>query len=99
MVEELGPEHAVLGIDRVGLEDFFLLAREGGVLERLRQVLGVAAPSSKWTIRQPLWLVQSLVAAGFALMSIAWGGVEALENMAIAWLVAGAWSTGLDLVA
>ena len=69
-------------------------------MRQLRQVLGIAVPSSKWIVRQPLWLFQSLITAvGFALIMLSWGGVEALKNMAIAWLVAGAWGTGLNLIA
>ena len=65
----------------------------------LRSTLGVAAMGSRWIIRQPMWLLQSLgLTAAFALMLYAWGGIEALRNIVIAWVVAGAWALGVNLV-
>ena len=54
----------------------------------------------KWMIRQPLWVVQSLVAVvGLSAMMASWGGMDALRNLVIAWVVAGAWGSGLNLIA
>jgi len=62
--------------------------------------MGIAYIESRWLVRQPLWLVQGLVSSiGFTMLMFFWGGVEALKNMILAWLIAGAWSNGLNIVA
>ncbi len=64
-----------------------------------RQALGVAAMSSKWIVRQPAWILQSLgVAAAFALMLYAWGGIAALRNLVIAWIISSIWAAGVSMV-
>lgn len=69
-------------------------------MERLREITGIAFLSSRWFIRQPLWLVQGVLAViGMSAMMVAWDRVEALKNLIIAWIIAGAWSNGLNLVA
>ncbi len=64
-----------------------------------RQALGVAVMSTRWIVRQPAWILQSLgVTAAFALMLYAWGGVGALRNLVIAWIVSSIWAAGVNMV-
>ncbi len=61
---------------------------------------GIAYLTSRWIIRQPSWLLQSvLTMLGFIVIMYAWGGIEGLRNLIIAWLIMGGWSMGLNLVA
>ncbi|WFO74790.1 hypothetical protein J4526_06870 [Desulfurococcaceae archaeon MEX13E-LK6-19] len=61
---------------------------------------GVAYLTSRWIIRQPTWLFQSVMfMLGFIVIMYAWGGVEGLRNLIIAWLIMGGWSTGINLIA
>ncbi|BES81847.1 ABC transporter permease [Pyrodictium abyssi] len=70
-----------------------------GWLGALRSVLGIAVLESRWVIRQPGWLIQdAFMALSFALILWAWGGAEAVKSIIIAWIVAGSWSTGINLV-
>jgi len=69
-------------------------------MKRLRQLAGIACLNSKWIIRQPLWLMQGFfTVAGMSAIILIWGGAEALKNLTVAWIIAGAWSSGLNLVA
>ena len=64
-----------------------------------RQALGVAVMSSRWIVRQPAWILQSLgITAAFAVMLYAWGGLGALKNLVIAWIVSSIWSAGVNMV-
>ena len=65
-----------------------------------RQVLGIAYLESRWVRRQPLWLVQGLVGTiGFTIIIYVWGSLNALRNLILAYVVAGAWGLGLNIVA
>jgi len=65
-----------------------------------RRILGVAMLSSRWMVRQPLWFVQSFVAAiGICAILFAWGGVQALKSVVVAYFVISFWNLGLNLVA
>lgn len=68
-------------------------------METLRRVLGVAALESRWIIRQPAWLLQDLfLVAAFAILLWAWGGGYAARSVVIAWMIAGAWGLGVNMV-
>ncbi|RLE69944.1 MAG: hypothetical protein DRJ43_03105 [Thermoprotei archaeon] len=70
------------------------------VVKLLRQVLGLAYLESRWVKRQPLWLVQGVVGAvGFTMIIYVWGSVDALRNLVVAYIIAGAWGLGLNIVA
>ena len=70
------------------------------VLVALRKVLGIAYLTSRWVIRQPSWLIQSaLSTVGFAILLYAWGGIEGLRNIIVAWVIGGLWSIGVNIVA
>lgn len=70
------------------------------MMEVLRRVLGIAYLESRWVRRQPLWIVQGVMGtAGFIMVMFAWGRAEALRNLAIAYVVVGAWGQGLNIVA
>lgn len=70
------------------------------MIEKLRQVIGVAYIESQGIRRQPLWMVQGVIfALGFIMMLFAWGRFEALTNLTIAYVVVGAWSQGVNIVA
>ncbi len=63
----------------------------------LRRVLGVAALSSKWILRQPTWMIQDvLIIASLFIILTAWGGREAAMNLVAAWIVVGAWGVGVN---
>ncbi|ALL01493.1 ABC-type multidrug transport system, permease component [Pyrodictium delaneyi] len=65
----------------------------------LRSILGIAVLESRWVTRQPGWLIQdAFMALSFALILWAWGGAEAVKSIIIAWIIAGAWSTGINFV-
>jgi len=64
-----------------------------------RQVFGIAVMCFKGIQRQPLWIVQSIMAAsGLTLALFAWGSTHALENLVLAYFIAGSWALGLNLV-
>ena len=68
-------------------------------MSSLRRVLGVAALTSRWIIRQPVWLLQDMLTIiAFLVILYAWGGITAAKSLVIAWLVAGAWSLGVNMV-
>ncbi len=65
----------------------------------IRSVLGVMVLSSRWIVRQPGWLVQSIInVTGFAIILWAWGGMRGLENLLIAWLVSMGWGLGVNII-
>jgi ABC-2 type transport system permease protein len=66
----------------------------------LYRIVGVGVLTSRWIIRQPLWMVQSLIwVVGFILIMAAWGGVEAIKNIAIVFMLISFWTIGLNIVA
>ncbi len=70
------------------------------MLQAFRQILGVAYIESRWIKRQPLWIVQGVIGAiGFIIILFAWGGVEALRRLVVAYIIVGAWGQGLNIVA
>ena len=70
------------------------------LIEKLRQIIGVAYIESRWIRKQPLWMVQGVIfTIGFIMVMFAWGRIEALRNLAIAYVIVGAWSQGLNIVA
>jgi ABC-2 type transport system ATP-binding protein len=93
---------SILSVERVGLEDAYLHFIHGGnrMIEKLRQILGVAVLNGKWIQRQPLWIVQGFIMVlGLAITLFAWGSEAALRNLVVAYFIAGAWSLGLNIVA
>jgi len=67
---------------------------------QFKQIIGVAYLESRWIKRQPLWIFQSIISSiGFILILFAWGSISALRNLVVAYIVAGAWSQGLNIVA
>ena len=65
-----------------------------------RRVLGLAVLAGAWVVRQPLWLVQSFIwMVGMFVAFLAWGGMRALTNLLAAYMVAGMWSVGLNIIA
>lgn len=69
-------------------------------IRTLRQIMGIAYIDGIWVRRQPMWLVQGIMGSiGFIMVMFAWGRAEALRNLAIAYVVVGAWSQGLNIVA
>ena len=65
-----------------------------------RQVLGIMYLESRWIKRQPLWIVQGFLSSfGFIIVFFAWGSFRALENLIVAFIIVGAWSQGLNIVA
>lgn len=70
------------------------------MIEKLRQIIGVAYVETRWVRRQPLWLVQGVIGTiGIIMIMFAWGRTEALRNLAIAYVIVGAWGQGLNIVA
>jgi len=68
--------------------------------ESIRRIIGVAVFSSKWIFRQPLWLFQSAIfILGILIMLFAWGGLNAIKNLALAFIIVGFWNSGLNLIA
>lgn len=68
--------------------------------EQVRQILGVALLGGSVFSKQPIWVVQGLVSAlGFIVTLTAWGGAGALSNLALAYVVTGAWGQGSNVVA
>ena len=69
------------------------------MIESLRKIYGIAYLSSRWIIRQPVWLIQSTLSLiGFAVLLYAWGGLEGLKHIIIAWIIGGLWGTGVNIV-
>ncbi len=69
-------------------------------LESFNKIIGVAVLSSRWIFRQPLWMFQSaIVIAGLFIMLTAWGGIEAIKNLALAFTIVGFWNDGLNIIA
>lgn len=70
------------------------------MIEKLRQILGVAVLNGKFIQRQPLWIFQGFIMVlGLAMTLFAWGSEAALRNLVIAYFITGAWSLGLNIVA
>lgn len=66
----------------------------------LRQLLGASILGGTWVRRQPMWLFQGLVGTlGFVMAMFAWGGGAALQNLAVAYVITGAWIQGMNIVA
>ncbi len=69
------------------------------VKSSLRLVLGIAYLTSRWIIRQPLWLIQNVaITIGFFILLYAWGGRLGVSNFVIGAVVAGMWGVGVNLV-
>ncbi len=70
------------------------------MIEKLRQTLGMAYLEAISIKRQPLWMVQGIMGTiGFIMAMFAWGRMEALRNLAIAYVIVGAWGQGVNIVA
>jgi ABC-2 type transporter. len=64
-----------------------------------RGVLGVAVLTSRWIIRQPMWIIQSLmILLGFAILVYVWGRVEGLGYLLSGWVVATGFAIGVNAV-
>ncbi len=69
-------------------------------MRKLHRIVGVAVLTSRWIIRQPLWLFQVAVfTLGFLILLFAWGGLAAVINLALLLVVSGFWTLGLNIVA
>ncbi len=65
----------------------------------LKRVCGIAYLASRWIVRQPIWLVQSVaVTLGFFALLYAWGGRAGVSNFVIGAVVAGMWGVGINIV-
>jgi ABC-2 type transport system permease protein len=65
-----------------------------------RQLFGASVLGGMWVRRQPMWLIQGLVGTlGFVMAMFAWGGGQALQNLAVAYVITGAWMQGMNIVA
>ena len=69
-------------------------------MARLNRIIGVAVLTSRWVVRQPLWLLQAVIfTLGFLILLFAWGGIAAIKNLALLLVVSGFWTLGLNIVA
>ncbi len=67
--------------------------------EELRRVWGMTYLASRWIVRQPIWLVQSVaITIGFFALLYAWGGKAGVSNFMIGAVIAGMWGVGINLV-
>ena len=67
-------------------------------MRRVRSILAVTILSSKWIVRQPLWIVQSVVfTLGFILIMGVWGGELAVKNIALVLYIISLWSIGMNI--
>ncbi len=65
----------------------------------LRRIWGVTYLSSRWIVRQPIWLVQSVaITVGFFILLYAWGGRAGVSNFLVGAIIAGAWGAGINLI-
>lgn len=65
----------------------------------MRKIRGITYLTSRWIIRQPMWLAQDVfMVAGFAILMFVWGGVEGLINVIVAFFISGGWSMGINLM-
>lgn len=65
-----------------------------------RRVLGIAYLTSRWIVRQPLWMFQAFIyIIGFLIMMFAWGGLYAIKNITLVFIIIGFWSQGLNIIA
>jgi ABC-2 type transport system permease protein len=70
------------------------------MLQTFRQILGISVMCFKQIRTQPLWVFQSIIGvAGLTLSLFAWGSTKALENLILAYFVAGSWALGAHWVA
>jgi ABC-2 type transport system permease protein len=66
----------------------------------IRRIIGIAMISSRWIVRQPLWIVQGIISIiGISVLMMVWGGLEAIKNLALAFIIIGFWGQGLNLMA
>ncbi len=69
------------------------------VREGLRRVWGMTYLASRWIVRQPIWLVQSVaVTIGFFALLYVWGGRAGVSNFVVGAVIAGMWGIGINLV-
>ncbi len=69
------------------------------VRKGLRRIWGVTYLSSRWIVRQPIWLVQSVaITVGFFILLYAWGGRAGVSNFLVGAIIAGAWGAGINLI-
>lgn len=65
----------------------------------IRGIVGVARLEVAWIIRQPAWLIQSmLLAASLAVLLWAWGGARGLGYVISGWVVSSSFSMGVNIV-
>lgn len=70
------------------------------VFKFFRKTLGIAILTSRWIFRQPLWIFQSFIfIIGFVIMMFAWGGLYAIKNITLVFVIIGFWSQGLNIIA
>jgi ABC-2 type transport system permease protein len=71
-----------------------------GARNLVRQLYGASVLGGIWVRRQPMWIFQGLVGTlGFVMAMFAWGGGLALQNLAVAYVITGAWMQGMNIVA
>ena len=69
-------------------------------MRRIYRIIGISVLTSRWIIRQPLWILQSLLfILGFIILMVAWGGMEAVKNFALVLVISGYWTIGVNIVA
>ncbi len=64
-----------------------------------RMVWGMTYLASRWIVRQPIWLVQSVaITVGFFVLLYVWGGRAGVSNFVVGAVIAGMWGVGINLV-
>lgn len=65
----------------------------------VRSVVGVAVLEAAWIVRQPAWLIQSmLIAMSLAILLWVWGGARGLGYVISGWIISTAFSTGVNVM-
>jgi len=70
------------------------------IIKHLRIIYGVTYLSSRFILRQPAWILQTVLSyIGFAILLYMWGGTEGLKNLIVAMIISGLWGAGVNIVA
>jgi len=64
-----------------------------------RGILGVAVLTSRWIVRQPMWIVQDLMfLLGFTIIVYVWGRVGGLGYLLSGWIISTGFAIGVNAV-
>jgi len=62
-----------------------------------RGVLGVAVLTSRWLVRQPMWVLQDLMSLlGFTIIVYVWGRVEGVGFLISGWIISIGFAIGVN---